>query len=144
VPAPRVDFYVTEAAGAESRLRLACRVAEKAYLAKKTVVVLFDDGALLPKFDDMLWTFGDGTFVPHDVVSAEGAPCAAPVALTTGPLPAGHADVLINLGQTVPPSFEKFARVAEFLDGRPEVRAAGRERFKTYRGKSIEPQTHNV
>jgi hypothetical protein len=24
------------------------------------------------------------------------------------------------------------------------VRAAGRERFKFYRGKSLEPQTHNV
>ena len=44
----------------------------------------------------------------------------------------------------IPERFEKFARVAEFLDGRPEVRAAGRERFKVYRGKSLEPQTHNV
>ncbi|HYJ41760.1 MAG TPA: DNA polymerase III subunit chi, partial [Steroidobacteraceae bacterium] len=68
----------------------------------------------------------------------------APVALTTGPLPAGHADVLLNLGNTVPDRFEKFARVAEFLDSRPEVRTAGRERFKAYRSKSIEPQTHNV
>jgi DNA polymerase-3 subunit chi len=134
---------VSEAAGAEARLRLACRVAEKAYLAKQNVVVLFDDAALLPKFDEMLWTFGDGTFVPHDAVTAEGA-CDSPVALTTGPLPAGHADVLLNLGNTVPERFEKFARVAEFLDARPEVRAAGRERFKAYRGKSIEPQTHNV
>jgi DNA polymerase-3 subunit chi len=144
VPAPRVDFYVSETAGAETRLRLACRVAEKAYLARQTVVVLFDDAALLPKFDELLWTLGDGSFVPHDVVSADGAPCPAPVALTTGPLPAGHADVLINLGQSVPPSFEKFARIAEFIDARPEVRAAGRERFKAYRGKSIEPQTHTV
>jgi DNA polymerase III subunit chi len=142
--APRVDFYVSEAAGAEARLRLACRVAEKAYLAKQTVVVLFDEPALLPKFDEMLWTFGDGTFVPHDAVVAEGARCEAPVALTTGPLPADHADVLINLGNSVPERFDRFARVAEFLDGRPEVRAAGRERFKLYRGKSIEPQTHNV
>ena len=134
---------MSEAAGAEARLRLACRVTEKAYLARQTVVVLFDDAALLPKFDDMLWTFGDGTFVPHDAVTATGD-CAAPVALTTGPLPAGHADVLINLGNSVPPFFEKFARVAEFLDGRPEVRTAGRERFKAYRGKAIEPQTHNV
>ncbi len=141
---PRVDFYVSEAAGAEARLRLACRVAEKAYLAKQTVVVLFDDAALLPKFDEMLWTFADGTFVPHDAVMVEGARCEAPVALTTGPLPADHADVLINLGNAVPNHFEKFARVAEFLDGRPEVRAAGRERFKLYRGKSLEPQTHNV
>ena len=52
--------------------------------------------------------------------------------------------MLINLGDTVPDRFEKFARVAEFLDARPEVRAAGRDRFKIYRGKSIEPQTHKV
>jgi DNA polymerase-3 subunit chi len=50
----------------------------------------------------------------------------------------------MNLSGAVPPFFEKFARVAEFLDNRPEVRAAGRERFKAYRAKSIEPQTHNV
>jgi DNA polymerase-3 subunit chi len=66
------------------------------------------------------------------------------VALTTGPLPANHTDVLINLGSTVPAAFERFGRIAEFLDARPEVRSAGRERFKVYRGKSIEPQTHNV
>ena len=135
---------MSEAAGADARLRLACRVAEKAYLAKQTVVVLVDDPEALRRFDEMLWTFGEGTFVPHDAVTAEGARCEAAVALTTGPLPAGHADVLINLGNSVPDRFEKFARVAEFLDGRPEVRAAGRERFKSYRGKSIEPQTHNV
>jgi DNA polymerase-3 subunit chi len=52
--------------------------------------------------------------------------------------------VLLNLGNAVPPFFEKFGRVAEFLDARPDVRAAGRDRFKIYRGKSIEPQTHNV
>ena len=52
--------------------------------------------------------------------------------------------MLVNLANAVPAYFEKFARVAEFLDARPEVRAAGRDRFKTYRGKSIEPQTHSV
>jgi DNA polymerase-3 subunit chi len=92
----------------------------------------------------MLWTFGDGSFVPHDVVSRDGAAIEAPVAITAGPLPDGKADVLINLGAGVPACFEKFTRVAEFLDARPDVRAAGRERFKTYRAKSIEPQTHNV
>jgi len=52
--------------------------------------------------------------------------------------------VLINLSATVPPFFDRFGRVAEFLDARPEVRAAGRERFKAYRGRSIEPQTHKL
>jgi DNA polymerase-3 subunit chi len=141
---PRVDFYVSGDAGEPARLRLACRVAEKAYLANQKVVCYSDDGALLPRLDEMLWTFGDGSFVPHDVVSQDGARCDAPVALTSGPLPAEHADVLINLASVVPPFFERFARVAEFLDARPEVRSSGRERFKIYRSKSVEPQTHNV
>jgi DNA polymerase III subunit chi len=144
VPTPRVDFYVSADAGESARLRLACRIAEKAYLAKQKVVVLCDDAEVLRRFDELLWTFGDGSFVPHDTVTAADAPCNAPVALTTGSLPADHTDVLVNLGNGVPASFEKFSRVAEFLDARPEVRAAGRERFKIYRGKSIEPQTHSV
>jgi DNA polymerase-3 subunit chi len=143
VPSPRVDFYVSETAGADTRLRLACRVAEKAYLAKQQIVALIDDADTLRRFDELLWTFGDGTFVPHDIVTTEGA-CDSPVALTTGPLPAGHADVLINLGSTVPAFIDRFARIAEFLDARPDVRTAGRERFKVYRSKSLEPQTHNV
>jgi DNA polymerase-3 subunit chi len=144
MPPPRVDFYVSEEAGDSARLRLACRIAEKAYLAKQKVVCYSYDPALLPRFDELLWTFGDGSFVPHDTVTREGQPSEAPVALTTGPLPANHADMLINLSQAVPPFIDQFARVAEFLDARPEVRNAGRERFKIYRGKSIEPQTHKV
>jgi len=144
MPAPRVDFYLAEGAGAEVRLRLACRIAEKAYLAKQKVVVLLDDAETLKRFDELLWTFGDGSFVPHDAVGNAGAACEAPVALTTGPLPTDHADVLINLTGGVPAFYEGFTRVAEFLDARPEVRTAGRERFKVYRGKGIEPQTHNV
>jgi DNA polymerase III subunit chi len=140
---PRVDFYVSDDSGADVRLRLACRVAEKAYLARQKVVVLLDDAETLKRFDELLWTFGDGSFVPHDAVDAAAA-CEAPVALSTGPLPPDHSDVLLNLGAALPPAFDKFARVAEFLDGRPEVRAAGRERFKAYRSRSLEPQTHNV
>jgi DNA polymerase-3 subunit chi len=141
---PRVDFYVSEEAGVDVRLRLACRVTEKAYLARQKVVVLLGDPEALRRFDELLWTFGDGSFVPHDSVETADAGCEAPVALTAGPLPGGHTDVLVNLGDVVPEGFERFARVAEFLDSRPEIRAAGRERFKAYRGRSIEPQTHKL
>src|SRR6187399_1525532 len=113
MPPPRVDFYVTEESGEVARLRLACRVAEKAWLARQHVVVFCDDPALLPRFDEMLWTFGEGSFVPHDTVTREGAECAAPVALTTGPLPASPASVenwqvLVNLGAAVPACYPRF------------------------------------
>jgi DNA polymerase-3 subunit chi len=151
--APRVDFYVSAEAGEVIRLRLACRVAEKAYLARQRALAWSDDAALLARFDELLWTFGDGSFVPHEVVTAGGDGCTAPVALTTGPLPGGdffdgQGPVLLNLGQSLPPflveSWERFPRVAEFLDARPEIRGAGRDRFKSYRGRSIEPHTHNL
>jgi DNA polymerase-3 subunit chi len=146
---PRVDFYVSGDAGEVARLRLACRVAEKAYHAKQKVVCYSDDASLLPRFDELLWTFGDGSFVPHDTITRDGDDSVAPVVLTTGPLPGSaffdaQAPVLINLATAVPPFIDRFARVAEFLDARPEVRAAGRERFKAYRARQIEPQTHNV
>jgi DNA polymerase IIIc chi subunit len=50
---PRVDFYVSDAAGADVRLRLACRIAEKAYLAQQKVVVLLEDAESLRRFDEL-------------------------------------------------------------------------------------------
>jgi DNA polymerase III subunit chi len=141
---PRVDFYVSPEEGEAVRLRLACRVTEKAYLAGQRVLVWSNDASLLPRFDDMLWTFADGSFVPHESVAQHDGECASPVALTTGAVPKGFDDVLVNLGDVVPPFYDRFARVAEFLDGRAEVRGAGRERFKTYRAGSVEPNTHTL
>lgn len=141
---PRVDFYVSPEAGEAVRLRLACRVTEKAYLAGQRVLVWSNDAALLPRFDELLWTFTEGSFVPHELAAQTGTDCASPVALSSGPLPPGFDDVLVNLGDVVPPFYEHFARVAEFLDGRAEVRASGRERFKTYRANALEPNTHTV
>jgi DNA polymerase III subunit chi len=146
MPLPRVDFYVSEEAGDGARLRLACRFTEKAYLAKQRVVV-YADAALLPQVDELLWTFGDGSFVPHDTVMP-GKTCDAPVVLTSGAMPEGdfiaEGSVLVNLSGSVPPFFERFTRVAEFLDARPEIRTSGRERFKVYRARAIEPQSHKV
>ena len=130
---PRVDFYVSADAGEPARLRLACRIAEKAYLAKQKVVVLCDDAEVAAPLRRNAVDVRRRHFVPHDTVTADGATCDAPVALTTGPLPAGHADVLVNLGSVVPPSFEKFARVAEFLDARP---GSARRRARTFQDLS--------
>jgi DNA polymerase-3 subunit chi len=141
---PRVDFYVTEESGEVARLRLACRVVEKAYLARQLVTVYFDDSDSLARFDELLWTFGDGSFVPHDTITASGADCTAAVTLANGVLPAAHSEVLLSLSQVTPPDFKRFARVVEVLDGRPEVRSAARNRFKLYREHGASPATHAV
>ena len=103
------------------------------------MVVLCDDAEVLRRFDELLWTFGDGSFVPHDTVTAADAPCDAPVALTTGSLPADHTDVLVNLGNGVPASFEKFC-----ASGGVPRRTAGSSRRRARALQDLSRQGHRT
>jgi DNA polymerase-3 subunit chi len=139
----RVDFYVIQSDSARDRLRTACRVVEKAYHAGNTVLVWHTDLEELRDFDELLWTFGDGTFVPHEAITAAGF-AAAPVLLTSSPTPPGGFDVLVNLAPEVPACVAEARRVAEFIDGDPARRQAGRARFRTYKDRGWSPTTHNL
>ena len=62
-------------------------------------------------------------------------------------LPAGDSfatDVLVNLSQQMPAEPLRFARIVEILDGEPERRRLGRERFKSYRDMQLTLNTHQV
>src|SRR6267143_2649788 len=132
-PGLRVDFYVLDDASASARLKLACKLAEKAYLASQSVLVWHTDPEELRILDEMLWTFGDGSFVPHEMLGAAASPLEAPVLLSAGTAPSTSIDVIINLAADVPPCLAQTHRVAEIIDGDEARRRAGRARFKTYR-----------
>jgi DNA polymerase-3 subunit chi len=139
----RVDFYVTESTAPRDRLRTACRVVEKAYLAGHTVLVWHTDVEELREFDELLWTFGDGSFVPHEAITASWF-ATAPVLLTSSPTPSSSFDVLVNLAPDVPACVSAAGRVAEFIDGDAERRQAGRARFRAYKDRGWTPTTHNL
>jgi DNA polymerase-3 subunit chi len=138
-----VDFYVLEEVSARARLRTACRVVEKAYLAGNTVLVWHTELEELKEFDELLWTFGDGSFVPHEPLTANGFEIA-PVLLSMATPPTAPFDVLVNLAPDVPACADTAQRVAEFIDGDPARRQAGRNRFRAYKDRGIQPNTHNI
>jgi len=140
----RVDFYVLEEPSNPARLKLACRLAEKAYLASQTALVWHSDPDELKAFDEMLWTFMDGSFVPHEVLSTSGSGNEAPVLLSAGTTPSANFDVIINLSPDVPSCLSRTRRVAEVIDGDDTRRRAGRVRFKAYRDLGIHPASHNI
>ncbi len=137
----RADFYVLDEAAPAARLKVACRIAEKAYLAGQRVLVWHTEREELARFDELLWTFADTSFVPHEWL---GARHDAPVLLSAGEAPDGPLEVLINLATAPePPPFAAAAeRIAEILDADPAVREAGRARFRAYRQLGCEPATH--
>jgi DNA polymerase-3 subunit chi len=140
----RVDFYILEGPSAAARLKLACKLAEKAYLASQSVLVWHTDLAELKAFDDMLWTFSDGSFVPHEPLSGTVAPGDAPVLLSAGTPPSANIDIIINLAPDLPPCLSHTRRVAEIIDGDDTRRRAGRARFKAYRELGVQPASHNI
>jgi DNA polymerase-3 subunit chi len=143
--ATSVDFYVLASTEAKERLRLACRLAEKAYLSAAHVLVWSDDAAELSAFDDLLWTFADRSFVPHEPYREPEQWQEVPVLLAAGDAaPAGAFQVLLNLGAVVPPCAWQAERVLEIIDADEARRQAGRTRFRSYRERGLAPQTHHL
>ena len=138
----RVDFYILGETGPRLRQTFACRLAEKAYRLANTVHIHTgspDDAAFL---DDLLWTFRDGSFVPHELLADAATAPEAPITIGCGEPTA--RDLLINLGDEVPGFAAAFPRVAELVTADPACRQAGRRRFAVYRDAGHELETHNL
>jgi DNA polymerase-3 subunit chi len=139
----RVDFYVLSQAGVEARFAFACRLAEKAYRLENSVYVHAASKADAARLDDLLWTFRDGSFVPHGVIG-EAAAEEAPVRIGYGDTRPPDSDLLINLCDDVPAIAESFPRVAELVTSDDESRSLSRRRFANYRDGGHEIDTHNL
>jgi DNA polymerase-3 subunit chi len=143
VALPSVAFYVLDASASGARLKLACRITDKAYRAGQHVLIWHTDPAELTTLDEFLWTFDDRTFIPHELVTPSVA-CEAPVLLSATAVPDGEIDVLINLASELPGFVSRAVRIVEIIDGDAARREAGRARFRAYRELGVEPVTHNL
>ncbi len=141
----RVDFYVLKSAAAQQRRAFACRLTEKAYLRDLRVVIVNDSPADARVLDDLLWTFNERSFIPHQICLDDQAPDpAARVYLTAPSTATPAADLLVNLTDRLPEQWERFARIAEIIDADAERRRLGRERFKSYRDLKVALETHQL
>ncbi len=139
----RVDFYVLAAADAAARLHFACRLVEKAYHLKNRVHLHTESAANAAEVDDLLWTFRQGSFVPHEIVR-RGQPAPSPVTIGYGLDHPPDADLLVNLSPELPDFVADFARVAEIVEASADSRERGRQRFRQYRQGGRETVTHNI
>jgi DNA polymerase-3 subunit chi len=95
--------------------------------------------------DDLLWTFNERSFIPHQICLDEQAPDpATKVYLTVLPAAVPAADLLVNLTDRLPQQWERFGRIAEIIDADEERRRLGRERFKSYRELKVALETHQL
>lgn len=142
---PRVDFYVLAEGAPDARLKYACRLAEEAVSQGRRLYLQTANASDTRRVDDLLWTYSDGSFLPHEIFSgAEASHARVMVLLGESPAPQSHRNLLINLTETLPPAIESYERIAEVVDADPERKRTARDRYKQYRERGCVLESHNV
>lgn len=140
----RIDFYVLERIDERSRHTLACKLAEKAYRLENTVYIHTKSRSDTARIDELLWTFRDGSFVPHCVSGSSDGTEQSPVVIGCDADGVEPRDLLINLCDEIPAFAESFPRVAELVTSDENCKRLSRQRFVEYRDRGHSIQTHNI
>ncbi len=170
----RIDFYVLSSSEEVGRLRLACRLADKIFRLGKKLYIHTENAKQNQELDNLLWTFQDISFLPHDIASEElthntkmhegrvnqetttrldsngsadpelSKPQPSPILIGHSHTPPAYFDVLINLARETPLFFSRFERLAEIVDEQANNRAAARARYRFYRDRGYPLQHHHI
>jgi DNA polymerase-3 subunit chi len=140
---PKVDFYVLQQSGEPARQRFACRLAEKAWRLNNTVHIRTGDRQQAEHMDQLLWTFRDGSFVPHEIVQ-HNADNDAPITIGFEVEVAGEHDLMINLSPEVPSDVRSFPRIAEIVSSDDASRRLSRQHYADYREQGHTLDTHKL
>lgn len=126
----RIDFYLLENAtkSSQNTLLFICRLIDKAYQKKHQVYVYLTDKNLCKQLNDLLWTFQDSSFIPHQEYAADSATSQCdtpnvPVLLSCLQPPGNYNDILVNLSDNIPIFYQKFARAIEIVPVDEEKKA---------------------
>src|SRR5690625_686704 len=142
----RIDF----AFGAQHRLRTACYVTQKHYLAGHAIIIYTQDEQRLRRLDQRLWKFEPTAFIPHVYHQDADAVSAAIVLSSQDPstLLVSRKDAqppwLLNLDLACPPSYEQFQRILEIVSEHETDKQAARERWRQYQGAGHTVRAHKL
>ncbi len=137
----QVDFYVLERVDEHARNTLACKLAEKAWRLENSIHIHTMSQAEAEHLDELLWTFRDGSFVPHELV---GGDTNAPITIGFGDVAVEARDLLITLCDDIPSFAESFPRVAELVTSDENCRDKSRKRYAIYRDRGHTLETHKI
>jgi len=138
----QVDFYILNQADKQTRHHFVCRLADKAYQRKHTLYIHTDIEQEAYTLDDLLWTFRDTSFIPHQLVS-ENVSIQLPSVHIGYTEPASNCDdILINLSTTIPTFAQRFNRIIEVVAEAQKV--VSREHYRYYREQGYQPTIHQI
>ena len=135
----QISFYSLAKGNDDTRLQVACRLAEKAFSLGHKIFIQVEDPQQKRRLDNLLWHFKASSFVPHGINEDGSEP--AEIGLSVGP---SHQDVLINLSSKHCEQYEQFNRINEIVGPDQESLASGRQSYRYYHSQGFKPETHKI
>ncbi len=139
----RVDFYILKNMDHTQSHDYLCKLIDKIYQRKHRIYIHTNDESDAHKIDDLLWTFRDTSFIPHNLVG-EGPEMPPPVQIGYDEKPEKIKDVLINLHQDIPSFYKQFRRVLEIVPNEESAKNICRDHFRYYKSQGCELHTHDI
>lgn len=147
----RIDFYIIEEGSEQAAETFICRLTEKAWSQNNAVYIHAMDEQHASKYDELLWTFNEDSFVPHKLihrihheVNRSNTNHVIIGHQVAEAFPTTYHDVMINLNHETPSFFSQFERVAEIITMDETSRSKGRERYQFYRDRGYALETHKL
>ena len=138
----RADFYLIQKERfREDPLLLVCELAKRGYAANLPMLVLARDSAQAEALDDLLWSFEDDAYLPHQV-AGDDEDELCPILIATPEMEVPARPLLVNLRDEVPAG--SFDRVLEVVPADPSARGPLRERWKHYQSLGFELNKYDM
>ena len=138
----RADFYLIQKARfREEPLLLVCELARKAHDANLSTLVLARDADQAERLDDLLWSFDDDAYIPHQI-AGDDEDELAPVLIAGPDADTPMRALVINLRDAaVTGNVERVLEVVPADDG---ARGPLRERWKQYQARGFDLKKHDM
>jgi DNA polymerase-3 subunit chi len=140
---PRVDFYVLRDGAKLDRKRLVCHLAGKAFAQGQRVYIHTDSPAEGEQMDDLLWTFKDISFLPHERIDSRSGD-DIPILIGWGERYPDEVRLMVNLAHPAPVFLEGLERVIEVVDEDPETKRQARDRYRFYQKQGYPLDTQEI
>ncbi len=139
---PRADFYlIAKPRFLEEPLKLVCELARKSYDANLWTLILARDAEQAEALDELLWSFDDDAYLPHQIAGDEEDELT-PVLIATPDLDVPARALVINLRDDA--YLGACERVLEVVPADESAREPLRARWKQYKALGLEVNKHDM
>ncbi len=139
----RADFYlISKPRFLTEPLRLVCELARKANDAGLSTLVLARDQAQAEELDELLWSFDDDAYIPHQIAGEDADEEEALVLIAAPGTDAAARPLVINLRDD--PYLGACDRVLEVVPADPEAREPLRERWRQYKALDFDLNKYDM